>query len=568
MKSRTSCFNGGVFRKDITRFFPVWVLYTVGLMLIVILGITNAYESAARVRNMADLIQAVVLINFAYAFLVAVLLFGDLFKSRLCNAIHALPLRRETLYLTHLASGLSFALIPEGVVSLLAMPFLWEYWYFGLYFLAAGALSFLLFYGIAAFSCQCAGQIPAAGLVYLMVNFLSCLVYFTINQLYGDQLYGVILNIDPFLPFAPLANLMNRELVEVNVAWETGEPVIREIILHGWGYLGICAGAGVAFAGLGLLLYRRRQLESAGDFLVFKALNPVFLVVYTVTAGTVLKMLCEVLFDTPGLPFLFLGLALGFFTGLMLLGRTTRVFGKKAWAGFGVLTGVLALSLLLARWDAFGIVRWTPDPEDVKSVTIGNGSEYGYYNNGGLKLTGEAEIADAIAMHECGIRQKNAHGWADTYDLRIEYTLKNGSTVTRLYEIPAQSEEGRIYADYMSRPEAILGTGDVDTLLAECTGIFLDIYIPEWILERGDGVTYDSYPVPKEDYRSFLEAMMADCEAGNLSQDYKTSESGAEVMSISLERVADGHYRGCHLVVQENCENLRQWLLEHYPVKE
>lgn len=229
---------------------------------------------------------------------------------------------------------------------------------------------------------------------------------------------------------------------------------------------------------------------------------------------------------------------------------------------------MLALTLLLAWLDAFGIVRWTPDPEDVESVTIGNGYEYGYYNNGGLKLTGEAEIADAIALHECGIRQKDVHSWKETASLRIEYTLKNGRTVTRLYDIPTQSEEGRLYAKYMSRPEAILGTTDIDTLRAQCGGIYLQVYNPELIFDIEDGfVFYDVYPVPKADYRSFLEALIADCEAGDLIQDDSfAAKDDAEILSIELERYVDGRYAGKRLIAWESCENLRQWLLEHYPV--
>jgi uncharacterized membrane protein YfcA len=38
MKSRTSCFNSVLFRKNLTRFAPVWCLYTLCLLLGMFLG--------------------------------------------------------------------------------------------------------------------------------------------------------------------------------------------------------------------------------------------------------------------------------------------------------------------------------------------------------------------------------------------------------------------------------------------------------------------------------------------------------------------------------------------------
>lgn len=52
------------------------------------------------------------------------LLFGDLYNSRMCNALHAMPMRRETLFLTNVVSGLLFSMIPTAVMALLSVPLL------------------------------------------------------------------------------------------------------------------------------------------------------------------------------------------------------------------------------------------------------------------------------------------------------------------------------------------------------------------------------------------------------------------------------------------------------------
>ena len=42
MRSRTSCFNGTVFRKNLTRFAPVMALYTLVLVLLIFMAWSNS----------------------------------------------------------------------------------------------------------------------------------------------------------------------------------------------------------------------------------------------------------------------------------------------------------------------------------------------------------------------------------------------------------------------------------------------------------------------------------------------------------------------------------------------
>ena len=114
MKSRTSLFNATVLKKDITRFCPLWIIFSV-MQVMTALGSIGAdlfignnfiaYNLAISTGTMA--IQALF-----YALVCALLLFGDLFKGRLCNALHALPVRRESWFATHALAGLLFFLVP------------------------------------------------------------------------------------------------------------------------------------------------------------------------------------------------------------------------------------------------------------------------------------------------------------------------------------------------------------------------------------------------------------------------------------------------------------------------
>jgi hypothetical protein len=102
MKSRISFFDKTVIRKDITRFLPLWLVYFIGGTLVMLVStIESRPESLA--RSLGTYIGLFGIINLVYALLAAQLLFGDLYNFRLCNALHAMPLRRETWFFSHVA---------------------------------------------------------------------------------------------------------------------------------------------------------------------------------------------------------------------------------------------------------------------------------------------------------------------------------------------------------------------------------------------------------------------------------------------------------------------------------
>lgn len=101
MKSKTSFFNKTVFKKNLTRFAPVMAVYTLCL----ILGMMMLYQNNEEMgrtfwfaSRIAGNLQLMGLVNLLFAPLCAMLLFGDLYNSRMCNALHAMPMRRETLF--------------------------------------------------------------------------------------------------------------------------------------------------------------------------------------------------------------------------------------------------------------------------------------------------------------------------------------------------------------------------------------------------------------------------------------------------------------------------------------
>ena len=122
MKSSPSFFNATVLKKNLSRFAPAWGLYTLGALMGLILLLDSGSHWIA--KNLVDVVNILCVITPCYALLCAQLLFGDLYNSRMCNALHALPMKRETWFFTNVLSGFVFHLIPTAVLTLLIIPVL------------------------------------------------------------------------------------------------------------------------------------------------------------------------------------------------------------------------------------------------------------------------------------------------------------------------------------------------------------------------------------------------------------------------------------------------------------
>ena len=145
MKSKISSCKAAAFRKDITRFWPVWAGYILCLMIIQLLQAEDdlSYWYAA---NMGECTSVMGLVNLCYGFVVAATLFGDLFNARMCNGIHSLPLRREHWFGAHVKAALQFSFVPTLLMVPLAEAIIYLYsdmiggWQVPLYWFAAANL--------------------------------------------------------------------------------------------------------------------------------------------------------------------------------------------------------------------------------------------------------------------------------------------------------------------------------------------------------------------------------------------------------------------------------------------
>lgn len=548
MKLRTSFSKLATFKKDLTRFAPVWALYLIGMMLIITeIGGYSTYDRFARNVMGSDWVAAFGIVNLCYAGICALVLFGDLYNTRMCYSLHTQPARRESLFLSHLAAALCFSLVPNAVAALYLMAELEAYWFLALYWLLASTLQFVFYFGLAAVSAMCAGNRVGMIAVYAVLNFFSMIAYWVVDTIYLPQMPGVMLNFEDFSLVCPTVELFNKDFFQFNTldVWneeyrEWGYFYEYAGLGDGWGYLAVLGGIGIAMTVLAVVLYRARHLESAGDFVAFRRLSPVVCVVLTVCVAVAFAFLGDAM-GSGYMVWLIVGLIVGFFGSRMLIERRVKVFRPKAFLGFGVLAAVLTVSFLAISFDVFNIVGYLPEADKVESVTISNYKKTNYYyddyyygNRITVKLEVPEEIEDIITAHEDILNRLDD----DNYNHRvtISYKLKSGRTVIRSYAAPADGTNYEIFTKYFYTPQQILGFTDWDEYVKNMEYIALD-----------------SFEIPKDCYEEFLLALYADCEKGTVgtANNLKSPEYWVYLHSNNQ----DGGYTYRELAIQGDAVN-------------
>ena len=559
MKLRISFCNKTLLRKNISRFAPIWGLYQISLLIglgLMYMEANNGIINFWFASYMAQCIQLMGLVNLFFAPAVASLLFGDLFSPRMCNALHAMPLRRETLFVTNVVSGLLFSLVPTAVMALLSIPLLLgtvvhNAWQIAILWFVGVNLEFVCFFGMAVFCIFCTGNRLGFTALYAVLNGGAFLIFAIVDMLYTPMLYGVITPDRVCIALTPIANMVDDVFVEVanyHNMLQIFDGRLNEAVADFWvdeNYYSLFGFAlvGIVFMALGLVMYRRRNLECAGDAVAVRWLAPVFQIIAAVVGAAAAVLGMEMFFyslmrDHEAVAYIltFCGLTVGWFGGKMLLERNTQVFRLKNWTGLGILAAIFAVTLTMTRFDVMGIETRLPDVQKVKFVTVSA--------NGEMELTEQEEIEQIIRLQELALEDRledsgmypafyvEANGrshitmpedgfsWED-YDrmehhyyadwVYITYTMENGREIQRRYVIWASFEEGEILKEYGSRWENVWEQARMG-------------YENEPDLEKVWDVSLNGKRFPEElrtaeKLRELLDAVRADCEERTMYQD-------------------------------------------------
>ncbi len=476
MRSRTSFFNKTVFWSDQRRYWPLTAGYA--LVWLLILPLTrfvelnhdpflSAYNAQRDTLNAAAVSGCWVSLYFGVFFAMAA--FSYLTNPRATNGLHALPARRETLYVTHVLAGLCaqlavqiFALLLTAAVlagrGALDARTLWLC-------LLALALPTFFFYLFGVFCMMFTGQILAAPVFYAILNILVVGVEFLLRVFAGNFLYGWADDATPFfIELSPIVKLASAVGVGEGYSYTVADGGVAQdfsgVALHGLGWLLIYAVAGLIFAALGLLVYRARRSEATGEVVAVAWAKPIFKYGVTVCVALAFgQLFYEIFFGRYqmngdySLPAALACMAaaglLGYFVAEMLLKKSFRVF-KDGWRGAAVVTAAMVLLGVAMSLDLTGYEGYVPAAGEVAQVRVDWNSYYGWNTGCHVILDSEEGIRLAEEAHRAIVRDKSRqldlsrqgvgtetdkNGIASSVQgyFSVCYTLKNGREVSRRY---------------------------------------------------------------------------------------------------------------------------------------
>ena len=318
MTSKISCFDHAVFRRALKMTAPVWILYALYELLLPLRLFSFCRGLSSGADNYIVQIEKTLLsyarfnasiVPFLLGGLLAWVLFSWLFRAGTAYFYAALPVRRETLFLTNYLTGMLLCAAPALLSALLL-------WAVGAGFgaaafvpamqvFAAAMLGFLLFFSFAVLVCCVVGQMAAMPIVYVILNFTFFVLEAIVRHLLFTFVYGMpysqsstmqsfALRATPVLGILQGGFRVRTDWTELNGMYEM-EYAPR---LEGWGYLGALAALGLVFALCAFLLLKHREMERSGDVIAVGWLRPVALYVFTIGCALVLGALMAELFSS------------------------------------------------------------------------------------------------------------------------------------------------------------------------------------------------------------------------------------------------------------------------------
>ena len=557
MRSGTSYFNMTLFRKNLARFWPIWGLYALIWVVLLPAGVLlrrdvwdkgNAWEFPLVLldgsRNMA------LVLAFLFGILCAMAVFSYLYSARSVGMLHALPMRREGLFLTNYLSGLAFLWVPNFAVFLLALAaealngtvvfsslFTW---------LVVTCLLCLFFYSFAVFCAMFTGHILALPAFYLILNFLASVITYLLESIAREFLFGfngAVWAEKWAMWFTPSLKLLRSTGLDY-----TGSTPRY----YGLGLVTLYALIGLVLAGIALAVYHRRQLERAGDVITVGWVRPVFrygmALCWAIALGAFFYSIFYTLLPRGAwtlLGWMLLWGAAGCFIAEMLLKKRFWVF-KTSWKGCVIFLVCLVAAMTTLELDLLGFERRVPDAAQAKTVEIRGNRRAPYDSADYLDFsTSDPQTIEEItslhssitdrkdeleAVQASGISTESWISQSNGLDLQVEtstsvrlcYELTDGTVLERRYDLPIRQEDLEDASSPAARLDRLINQpqvtseiyfGSIGETARLVDAALVNLYNPE---DNSYGFEY----LPAELLEPLLEAVQTDLAQGNLGRRY------------------------------------------------
>ena len=598
MRSGTSFFNRFYSLHLLRRFWPLWVVWLTALLLLGPALLASAppesFEDTASWLISLDrsVLESGRILAFLAFFMgppVAMAMLSHLYSPRACFAVCALPMKRETVYRTAVLTGLVPLLLGDVLVFLLLLL---HYGRLGadtgclLSWLAMTALANAAFFGMACFCGLLTGNVLVLPAVYVVLGCTAAIVEATVRSLLGALVYGYSWGSMWFSCLSPIIHMTEHLTVRAEYpdGYADAVPGLLPVWhMQGLGYLAAICAAGLALAALGVLLLRRRQMESAGEIVAVPILRPVFRVCMAVGCALVgaaianEALLSVLLYGRALAAALAVTLCVcafvGFFAAQMLMKKTLRVFGG-GWKQLGVICACLVLLVVLAKADLFGYETRVPAADEIRSVLLNNSQLYEPESIALCRETHRALIGNKARDEGPASRRGTT--------LNVDYTLKNGAHFTRCYRVPTdESLESDPTSSLMrwqalsNCPEAVLQRAGAQRTVSADAIRYASVSVHRPADDPRYGWTGEDIRLTPEQAESLWhEGVLPDAREGNIARWFAFSgeerrEAANVTLSLELEEqklpAPNGlaAYDGSayiFLQVLESSANTRRWL--------
>lgn len=444
MKSKTSLFKQGLILSDLKRYWWVSVIFSLFLILTMPLAHymqkfninidkTNTQYIKEFIANELSYTRGISAIYpVVIPVIIAVLAYRYIHKGRQASLYHSLPVTRAELYFNSLVSAVILYVLPllvnVFVMGLLnSFSFLSDFYTMGLIFKWFGlsVLYGILFMSMTIFVGMFTGSAIAQIVFVYILNLLPLFFFETIKINLSSLLYGF-----STFSYTGLYRKLPMTMLLSNTIQSTPRIIISYIVLSVLLLMG------------GLVAFKLRRPETAGDIITFKPIRPVF--IYGVTVCSTLVggayflgiSRSSVSFAVFGY---FLCALIGYVVVQMLTNKTFKVLNTyKGYVGYAL---VLLIMLLGVKFDIFGYINKVPAADEVANVYMGynlywwenqDSEKYTNMSNDNTTVYKEtSNIKNIIELHKMALDNRSKNGFS-TY---IAYTLKNGKKIVRYYSI-------------------------------------------------------------------------------------------------------------------------------------
>ena len=438
MPSERTFFNKAIYKRALSRFWLIGAAYAAVLCFLTLM--CGRYFNS-EFTEMSEYVSYSILSNLtrreivaaaAAAVVMAVAVYGWMFRKTSAAYISALPVTREALLISSLLAGLTLLILPcifAMLVSLLLYgggP-LWTPYL--LCSAAAVVLMNIAFFGLASFCTVFTGNAAVLPALYVIA-------------LYGFVGIEVVTRyIAEFLLFGVRGT-----------GWELA--ILSPVYYFSSNYVGsysyaipltaIYAAAGVILAGLAVIFFRHRRMEAAGEVVAVPVLRPLFRWgLAAVGSLSMALLMLKTVFNvgaygagdrgTPAkvaillLAMLF-GAAVGWFGADALMRKTLRVFDRH-WKGLGAFCALLCALVIGGELDAFGIESYQPDVDEIGYAAVNGWGEYSL-----TRIMQPENIEALLSLQKDILANKKVYEsqkGLNTFPLTIEYYGTDGKLLAR-----------------------------------------------------------------------------------------------------------------------------------------